>query len=91
MRQVGGQEMTKQEAKEKWCPMVRNIMTPQDSTWRNKAMTNRLDFVENGFTESRCIASDCMMWRWSIVGATVNGVYDDNYPVEGYCGLGGKP
>jgi hypothetical protein len=38
-----------------------------------------------------CSGSGCMMWRWNIIGATVNGVYDDNYPVEGHCGLGGKP
>ena len=29
--------MTEEEAKEKWCPMVRNIMTSQDSTWRKLA------------------------------------------------------
>ena len=83
--------MTEQEAKTKWCPMVRVTMTPQDSTWQNQAMTNRMAFVKHGLTESRCIASDCMMWRWGQKGAFVNGKYDDNYPVKGYCGLGGRP
>jgi len=67
--------MTEQEAKTKWCPM---------------AYTNRGEEMRP--PESvRCITSECMMWRWNVRGAWVNGVYDDNYPVEGYCGLGGEP
>jgi hypothetical protein len=31
-----------------------------------------------------------MMWRWHIRGANVDGAYNDDYPVEGHCGLGGK-
>lgn len=69
--------MTKQEAKEKWCPLAQ-------ISYQFYAGVGRSEF-------QRCCGSECMMWRWSIVGATVNGVYDDNYPVEGYCGLGGKP
>jgi hypothetical protein len=82
--------MTEQEAKEKWCPMIRFQIGPDNAAWQGVAYTNRGEEMRP--PESvRCIASECMMWRWSIVGATVNGVYDDNYPVEGYCGLGGKP
>jgi len=72
--------MTKEEAKSKWCPMVRCVWypTPTISGW------NRVSENVN------CIGSDCMMWRWHIRGANVDGVYNDDYPVGGHCGLGGK-
>ena len=56
---------------------------------------------------TRCIASDCMMWRpdWNQEGLALNPLSEDHpdfiegvndcevaeYPTEGYCGLGGKP
>lgn len=73
--------MTEQEAKSKWCPMVRIIITPANQTWGNKALTNRIEFVNSGGSESLCIASNCMMWRWE----------ETKYIDDGYCGLAGKP
>lgn len=75
--------MTEQEAKTKWCPNVRVLLLG------NSFVANRLGCTRD--EAYKCIASECMMWRWSSVGAFVNGKYDDNYPAEGYCGLGGKP
>lgn len=67
--------MTEQEAKTKWCPMVR-LMTriaPCDTDAPDQYMMtgNRFagDFYDNGFDENldhavKCIGSACMMWRW---------------------------
>lgn len=58
--------MTEEEAKKKWCPMVRagHVAGMAVNTEPNG------DFVE----ATRCIASDCMMWRFTTTG---------------YCGLAG--
>ena len=49
-------EVSEQETREKWCPMVRIIVDPH-----NRLTTNReLGKKAGGFN---CIASDCMMWR----------------------------
>jgi hypothetical protein len=67
--------MTEQEAKTKWCPMVKRV--------KSEVIDSR--------NLPYCIASACMMWRWSQKGAWVNGTWTNDYPVEGYCGLAGKP
>lgn len=75
--------MTEKEAKSKWCPMTRFHVVENSPpiVYSNRDEDN---------LSARCIASDCMMWRWHIRGANVDGVYNDDYPVEGHCGLGGK-
>ena len=65
---------TEQEAMECWCPMVRAVVLGQCKR-----------IPENSY----CVASKCMMWRWGKRGAEVGGVWDQEYPVEGYCGLAG--
>lgn len=73
---------TEQEARKKWCPMVRCLPQP----W------NFLRFIFCGhtiFTTNRgntpagpnCIASACVLWRWE----------EGEQSGIGYCGLGGKP
>jgi len=53
--------MTEQEARTKWCPMARvstySVGNPAESA------ANRTD-EGTPYPASRCIASDCMMWRW---------------------------
>ena len=78
--------MTVEEAKKKWCPMIRPILT-HDSDGNRYYTNNRLALKEL----TNCIASDCMMWRWYGYGAEVDGKYDSSYPIEGCCGLGGRP
>jgi hypothetical protein len=52
--------MTEEEAKKKWCPMVRIA--------HENVVANRTDgYGDNNFHKLQCcIASDCMMWRLNI-------------------------
>lgn len=72
--------MTEDEAKLKWCPMVRCPVDPND---------NGPSF---GFEQTRCRGSACMMWRWHTgddpESRTKGGIC---LPPSGYCGLAGKP
>lgn len=81
--------MTEQEAKKKWCPMVR-FHVAQDRVWSNKlgggAVTENTD---------KCIGIDCMMWR-NLQSMPMMDMYEGvkirEYSVPaGYCGLAGKP
>jgi hypothetical protein len=77
--------MNEQEAKTKWCPMVRFQIGNNDNVWQGIALTNRgKEMRSPEFV--MCIASNCMMWRWNINTADANGVKYE----EGYCGLGGN-
>lgn len=76
--------MTEEEAKKKWCPMIRPILT-HDSDGNRYYTNNRLALKEL----TNCIASDCMMWRWKNP-EYVKGTEEDKQ-LSGYCGLGGKP
>jgi hypothetical protein len=82
---------TEEEARKKWCPMVRGIDHSEQcyaTPWLP------------------CAASNCMMWRWGEsdeeytkrVTKTQGEHPDwsaqesaDNTPEKGYCGLGAKP
>ena len=44
--------MTEEEARTKWCPMVRSV-GGVNRGYNGKSMADTL-----------CLASDCMMWRW---------------------------
>jgi hypothetical protein len=86
---------TEDEARKKWCPMVRYLPQP----W------NFLRYIfhgNTGFTTNRanravgnnCIASDCMMWRWTgecKTGVPITSISKHGPTELGYCGLGGKP
>jgi len=76
--------MTEEEARKKWCPMAR-----VENINGNRAQT-----VAN-IDESRCIASDCMLWRWKRTpqeAALQSGLSQKFHcTAVGYCGLGGKP
>jgi len=78
--------MTEDEAKTKWCPMVR------------VHYLNPIDILKNARAEaeSRCIGSACMAWRWKLAPnaskkfLSMHG-YTSDAPENGYCGLAGKP
>jgi hypothetical protein len=66
---------TEKSARTKWCPMTRTGPTAS-----NREKVHKPDYSgahqHTIYNETRCIASDCMMWRWS--------TYQKE---EGYCGL----
>lgn len=73
--------MTEDEAKTKWCPFVRVLLDTPDL----KGTGNRLSSLEADLdnpVQARCIASDCMAWRW--IGPP------RDQPRHGVCGLAGK-
>jgi len=83
--------MTEEEARTKWCPMVRITWYPTPAPETSISGWNRDEINTN------CIASDCMMWR---KGEKKEVEIDRGYGqppayidvVEtGYCGLGGRP
>jgi len=49
--------MTTEEAKKKWCPMIRIVSGPNDQRW----LTNRCD-SEEGRSRTTCVADKCMWW-----------------------------
>jgi hypothetical protein len=87
--------MTEDEAKTKWCPQARCAAENVRGHLLDAAGFNRMNH-DAGWTSagSRCIASDCMAWRWS----PRYGTNPENPaeamtlpPTDGYCGLSGVP
>ncbi len=75
---------TEEEAKTKWCPMVRMArVVAEDGGGVPKvaATSNRGAF---------CIASDCMMWRWDNGSGYEHADGSKTDPERGYCGLAGR-
>jgi hypothetical protein len=72
--------MSEKEARERWCPMVRYArqLEPGEIVVAFNRCEGRTDYVNNP-PSSRCIASECMMWR------------QEDRDDLGYCGLAGKP
>ena len=76
--------MTEDEARKKWCPMVR--WTSHDCE------AKYADPFENRGEACNCIASECMMWQWEKGTAIVDGGLQADVQLDiGYCGLAGKP
>jgi len=87
--------LSEEEAKTKWCPMVRYSQNFNDLT------SNRPGEYDHPY----CMASDCMMWRWENQEAWIDRIEEmrktspkmstqelsEIFPRKGFCGLGGKP
>ena len=69
--------MSEEEARTKWCPMARVSTYTEDNPV--ESAVNRTD-IGIPYVGSRCIVSECMMWRWY-----------NSQKATGHCGLGGKP
>jgi len=59
--------LTESDAKQRWCPWARAEITDGDGS--PLASANRLAAVGHEgpdieWPDARCIASDCMAWRW---------------------------
>lgn len=91
--------MTEEEAKKKWCPQMAAAGMLCDETERYGS--------HNGVVAARCIASECMAWRfkpqeWKHAAAYGGewidtqevdgwGQKGEKLPTLGYCGLAGHP
>lgn len=91
--------MTEEEAKTKWCPMVRfsgGELNVIDRIAQQKVMNNRSKAIDIGTTVgavSTCIGSACMAWRWrtiEITGADMPPYKFAQSDKEGFCGLAGS-
>lgn len=88
--------MTEEEARKKWCPHVRQSAVMRQEDGREHLITYNRSYTEN-LPGCRCIAADCMAWRWEskpIPGNRTNNDFDvpgSDTPGIGYCGLAGKP
>jgi len=83
-----GGVMTEDEARTKWCPFARVIhFHDNDHQGIAPAAGNR---GCHGYPkpEARCIASDCMAWRWGS-DVTVGKFKTQRENCHGYCGLAG--
>ena len=86
--------MTEEEAKTKWCPMVRSlVVNPLGVCAANQAYDDGTQNIER----AKCKGSQCMMWRSRNVEVDYNYQNRDHLGnvittrTEGYCGLAGKP
>lgn len=74
--------MTEDEAKTKWCFMVKSMPHIMFSDGPDgDATKRRINAAEDEQRKYRCIGSDCMAWRW-INETAETGI--------GYCGMAGK-
>lgn len=70
--------MTEDEAKIKWCPFVRVLITPDNAMWKGKLISNRSEHPP--VVNDRCIGSDCALWVWSECKQVTQGR-------QGHCGM----
>lgn len=85
--------LTESKAREKWCPEGRLLLsdvTPDKKSWSHIphfSAFNRIFSKVDLSTDARgrCIASDCMFWRWHCG----DGAPEIN--THGYCWKAGRP
>mgnify|MGYP006919647047 CR=1 FL=1 len=79
---------TEDEARRNWCPMVRALAHEgHASVAVNRAHPDGVLDI----TQARCIASDCMWWRW-VEGGGPGPQHPDEpeRDMRGFCGFAGK-
>lgn len=87
--------MTEDEARQKWCPFSRiadpNAMTGGNRRYRQQG--GGAAPAKHAFNQAtRCIASECMAWRWKLVVKEHHPMQliiepDEYSETDGYCGL----
>lgn len=77
--------LTEDEAKEMWCPFARySSGTAAANRWKQSEPTpHALNPVP-----CRCIASECMAWRWKDQPPENKVAGEDSW--RGFCGLAGQ-
>jgi hypothetical protein len=84
--------ITEEEARGKWCPMVRQLQATVNGTGGIETMAGVNRNHEDGKV-GRCIASDCMMWRvhrYVLPNGNAAFAEDDGAIAFGFCGLAGS-
>ena len=79
---------TEEEAKECWCPFARYSSETREWMRASNRWVGAADSTSNP-VPARCIASQCMAWRW--VEEIWTGDTLTKPDPRGYCGLAGKP
>lgn len=77
--------VTEEDAKTKWCPMVRHIERQDSGESSNNRCFPVDDPKKTGISNNvwnKCIGSHCMMWRRTNAVSAID--------LRGYCGLAGK-
>lgn len=87
--------LTREQAAEVWCPMVRlTRATDSGSIVNGQTVFNRVELGASPKpawpSVSSCIADKCAMWRW-VQGGQKNSAGDRHPTTRGYCGLAGAP
>lgn len=77
--------MTEDEAKTKWCPFVR-VYSVADGEHPSAPNGSWNRHQADGLSETRCIGSACMAWRWRETRGRVKET-GEAAPFDGYCGL----
>jgi hypothetical protein len=75
--------MTEDDARRRWCPMVRYSSDEEATCNRDHGMV-ALGLMNRAYF---CIASDCMMWQWKILVTEEDGIEMPLKSHGGYCGL----
>jgi len=84
--------MTEEEAKKRWCPMVR-CTGRSEFLGDMESPAGNCDAEVGGVIDRKpsyalCIASDCMCWR-NLFHETETDIDGDKKYLGGYCGLAG--
>jgi hypothetical protein len=83
--------MTEEEAKTKWCPYGAGVPTLVSISGGNTMAENQTVTYHDGPKEkARCIAYQCMAWRWRGPRHYEGAEGYSKPPRVGYCGLAGE-
>lgn len=84
--------MNEDEAKKKWCPMVRAAVSMETGFGSPSGFNAGL--TAHGLSKAgSCIGSACMMWRYSRNSSMNIGALEipSSDGTDGFCGIAGKP
>ena len=78
--------LTEEEARTKWCPEARVAIDAQGYSAANRFGDDGKSYLGS---QTFCIGSACMAWRWSLGDGIARVV--NNSTLTGFCGKAGKP
>lgn len=83
--------LTENEAKTKWCPLVRLVGFKDSDAEGTSWNRSPDDPVGVKSPATKCIASACMAWRTGVWDHQRNLTPENRTPGVGFCGAFGKP